>query len=125
MGRADSLNRRADCVKGIERDNENQIMLKKKWLEIRVMEKGQLLIEGAEEKIIKKIKKTEAKNNEVIKAVQEIKKAGVKVLRNKEWQIEDDLVLKEEKVYIPRDDKLRLEIIWLHHNTLIAGYGGQ
>ena len=32
-------------------------------------------------------------------------------MRNKEWQIEDDLVLKEEKVYIPRDDKLRLEII--------------
>jgi len=125
MGRADSLNRRADCVEGIERDNENQIMLKKEWLEIRVMEKGQLLIEGAEEKIIKKIKKSEAKNNEVIKAVEEIKKAGVKVLRNKEWQIEDDLVLKEEKVYIPRDDKLRLEIIWLHHNTLIAGHGGQ
>ena len=83
------------------------------------------MIEGAEEKIIKKIKKSEAKNNEVIKAVEEIKKAGVKVLRNKEWQIEDDLVLKEEKVYIPRDDKLRLEIIWLHHNTLIVGHGGQ
>ena len=57
MGRADSLNRRADCVEGIERDNENQIMLKKEWLKIRVMEKGQLLIEGAKEKIIKKIKK--------------------------------------------------------------------
>ena len=40
MGRADSLNRRADYVEGIERDNENQIMLKKEWLEIRVMEKG-------------------------------------------------------------------------------------
>jgi len=26
---------------------------------------------------------------------------------------------------LDRDDKLRLEIIWLHHNTLIAGYGGQ
>jgi len=37
----------------------------------------------------------EAKNNEIVKMVKEIKKARVKVLRNKEWQIENELVLKE------------------------------
>jgi len=30
MGQADSLSRRADWAEGIERDNENQVMLKKK-----------------------------------------------------------------------------------------------
>ena len=50
------------------------------------MEKGQLLIERAEEEIIKKIKKSEARNNEVIKAAEEMKKAEIKVLRNDEWQ---------------------------------------
>jgi len=35
-----------------------------------------------------------------VKAVKEIKKARVKVLKNNEWQIEDKLVLKERKVYI-------------------------
>jgi len=100
-------------------------MLKKNWLKIRAMEKEQLLIERAEEEIIEKIKKSEAKDDEVIKAVEGIKKAGVKVLRNKEWQIENDLVLKEKKVYVPRDNKLRLEIIWLHHDMLIAEHGGQ
>ena len=49
------------------------------------MKKGQLLIEEAEEDIIEKIKKSEARDDEVIKAVEEIKKAGVKVLRNDEW----------------------------------------
>ena len=29
-----------------------------------------------------------------------MKKTGVKVLRGEEWQIEKDLVLKEEKIYI-------------------------
>ncbi len=58
-------------------------MLKKKWLEIRVMEKEQLLIERAKEEIIKKIKKLEAKDDEVIKTVEEMKKDRVKVLRNK------------------------------------------
>jgi len=36
-------------------------------------------------KIIEKIKKSEVKDNKVIKVVKEIKKAGVKILRNEEW----------------------------------------
>ena len=50
------------------------------------------LIEGPEEEIVKKIKEAKDKDEEVIKAVEEIKKAGVKVLRNEEWQIEEGLV---------------------------------
>ena len=42
------------------------------------------MIEGPEEEIVKKIKKARDKNEEVIKAVEEMKKAGVKMLRNKE-----------------------------------------
>jgi len=57
-----------------------------------------LLINGVEEEIIKKIKKSEVKDNEIVKAVEEIKKVEVKVLRNDEWQIEDDLVLKKRMI---------------------------
>jgi len=32
-------------------------------------------------------------------------------------------VLKEKKVYILKDEALRVEIIWLHHNVPVAGYG--
>jgi len=53
-----------------------------------------------------------------------MKKAGVKMLRNEEWQIGERLVLKERRVYIPKDEKLRVEIIQLHYDTLIVGYGG-
>ena len=49
------------------------------------MEKGQLLIERAKEEIIEKIKKSEVKNDEMVKVVEEMKKARVKVLRNNEW----------------------------------------
>jgi len=117
MGQADSLSRRTDWAEEVKRDNKNQVMLKREWLEIRAMKKRQWLIKRAKEDIIEKIKKLKARDDEVIKA-------EVKVLRNKEWQIEDDLVLKEGKVYIPRNKKLRLEIIWLHHDMLIAKHGG-
>ena len=30
-----------------------------------------------------------------------------------------DLVLKEEKVYVPKNEALKMEIIWLHHDTLV------
>jgi len=83
------------------------------------------LIEGAEEEIIEKIKRSEAKNDKVVKAVEEMKKAEIKVLRNDKWQIKDKLALKERKMYVLRDKELRLEIIWLHHNTLMVGHGEQ
>jgi len=34
-------------------------------------------------------------------------------------------MLKEEKVYVPKDEVLRVEIIKLHHNTPIGGHRGQ
>jgi len=114
MEQVDSLSRRTNWVEGVERDNENQVMLKKKWLEIKVIEKGQLLIEGAEKEIIEKIKKLEAKDNKVVKVVEKMKKTEVKVLKNNEWQIEDKLVSKEGKIYVPKNKELRLEIIMIY-----------
>ena len=122
MGRADSLSRRVDWAEGIEKDNKNQVMLKEEWLEVRAMEQ---LVKGLEEEIVKKIKEARDKNEKVIKAVEEMKKAGVKMLRNEEWQIKEELVLKEGRVYIPKDEKLRMEIIRLHHDMPIAGHGRQ
>lgn len=48
-----------------------------------------------------------------------MKKAGVKALRRNEWEIGE---LKEGKVYMPKNKKLRLEVIQLHHDMLVAKY---
>ena len=40
-----------------------------------------------------------------------MKKIRVKILREDKWQIEGKLVLKEEKVYIPKNIELRVKII--------------
>ena len=122
IGKADSLSKRVDWTEGVEQDNENQVMLKEEWLEVRAMEQ---LVEGLEEKIVKIIKEARDKDKEVIKVVEEMKKARVKILRDEEWQIEKGLVLKEGRVYVLKDEKLRVEIIWLHHDMLIAEYGRQ
>ena len=43
------------------------------------------LIEEPEEEIVNKMKKAKDKDEEVIKTVEKMKKARVKVLRNEEW----------------------------------------
>ena len=54
-----------------------------------------------------------------------MKKAKVKALQGDKWEIEGDLVLKEGKVYIPKDRELRVEIIQLHHDVPAVRHGGQ
>ena len=39
--------------------------------------------------------------------------------------MEGDLVLKKGKVYVLKNERLRIEIIWLHHDILVAGYRGR
>jgi len=107
----------------VEKDNEDRVLIKKEWMEVRAMQVEEVIIEGID--IIEKIKKLEAKDDEVIKAVEEMKCADVKVLRDEEWQEENGVMLKDGKVYVPKDKKLRAEVIRLHHNTLVGGHGGQ
>jgi len=61
--------------------------------------------------LLEKIKKLNAKDNEIIKVVEEIKQAEVKMLRNEEWQEENRLILRNRKIYVLKDEKLRAEVI--------------
>ena len=80
----------------------------------------EVVIEGLKEVMKEEIKKARGKDKEVVKVVEEMKKAGVCNLRGDEWEIEGDLVLKEGKTYMPKDEELRIEIIQLYHNILVA-----
>ena len=42
----------------------------------------------------------------------------MKILRDEKWRQEDRLMLKEGKVYVPKNEKLRAEVIRLHHDML-------
>ena len=61
--------------------------------------------------MLEKMKKARSKDNDIVRVVEEMKKAKVKELQGNEWQIEGDLVLKKEKVYISKNEELRTEII--------------
>jgi len=97
------------------------IIIKDQW----IFSLAKVVIEEPEVEIIEKIKIARSKDEEIIRIVEEIKKTEVKVLRGEEWQIEGDLVLKKEKMYVPKNEELRIEIIQLYHDVLVAGDGGK
>jgi len=47
MGKADSLSRRPDWEIGVEGDNEDETLVKLEWLEVRKMEKVEIIVEGS------------------------------------------------------------------------------
>ena len=110
--KTDRLSRQSDWKVDIENNNDNQVFIK----DCQLHNLSEVVIEGSEVDILEKIKIARNKDKKVVRVVEEIKKAGVKVLREKEWQIERDLMLKEDKVYVLKNKALRVEIIQLHYN---------
>jgi len=117
MGKAGRLSRKLDWQEGVERDNKDQKLIKPEW------------IRGAEtmmqkEDLRERIKKTQNGDEKIVKAVEELKRAGIKALKDEEWEVEDGIVLKKGRIYILEGD-LRREIIQLHHDTPIGGHRGR
>ena len=123
MGKADSMSRRPDQEVRIEKNNENETLVKLEWLEVRRTELVEIIVDEVD--LLEEIRKSKVKDNEVVKAVEEIKQVGVKMLRDKEQREVDSVMYKEEKVYVLKNNKLRVEIIRLHHDMLIGGHRGQ
>jgi len=119
--KADRLSRRPDWEIGVEKDNEEQILVKKEWLEAKRIRIVEVIIEGID--LLNKVRKCKAKNDKVMKVMEEMKQAGVKMLRDEEWYQENSLILKKGKVYVPKDEKLRAEVIRLYYDTSVGGHG--
>ena len=80
MGKADALSRRTDHKEGVEHDNENIVLLKLEMLKICTLRQGHLLIKGEENILLSKVRKAKEFDEDIVKAVDELKKTGTKTL---------------------------------------------
>ena len=71
-----------------------------------------------------RIRRAQEGDKKVVKAVEELKRAGIKMLKDEEWEIEDGLVMKKGRIYVP-EGEFRREIIRLYHNTPVGEHGGR
>jgi len=118
MGKVDSLSRQPDWQMGVDKDNKDRVLVKKQWLR----QAEETLVE--EDNLKKRIWEAQEKDKQVVKAVEELKRSGIKSIRDKEWLIEDGLVLKEKRIYM-LEEALRVEVIQWHYNTTVGDYRGR
>jgi len=71
MGKADSLSRRPDWEVRVKKDNEDETLVKPEWLEVRKTEAVEIIVDGID--LLEKVRKSKVKNDEVVKAVEEMK----------------------------------------------------
>jgi len=77
MGKADELSRRPNWQEGVEKDNKDQKLIKPEWIR-----GAKTMIE--ERDLKERIKRAQEGDKRVVKAVEELKKAGIKTLKDKE-----------------------------------------
>ena len=104
MEKADELSRRPDWQKGVEKNNEDQKLIKPEQIREAktIVEKGNLR---------ERIKKTQKGDERVVKAVEELKKVGIKILKDEEQEIENRIVIKEKRIYV-LEGELRGVMTW-------------
>ena len=66
-----------------------------------------------EKDLRERIKRAQEGDEKIVKAVGELKRTGIKTLKDEEWEVENGIILKEGRIYRPEGD-LRREIIQLH-----------
>jgi len=57
-------------------------LVKPEWLEVRKTETVEIIVKGVD--LLEEVRKSKVKDNEVVKAVEKMKRTGVKMLRNEE-----------------------------------------
>jgi len=65
----------------VEKDNENKTLVKPEWLEVRKTEVAKIIVDRVD--LLKEVRKSKVKDDKVVKAIEEMKQAGVKMLRDK------------------------------------------
>jgi len=71
MGKVDGLSRRLDWELGVEKDNKEQMLVKKEWLEAKRIKVAEVIVEGVD--LLDKVRNYKARDNKIIKAVEEMK----------------------------------------------------
>jgi len=66
----------------VEKDNEDETLVKPEWLEVRKTEAIEIIVDGVD--LLEEVRKSKVKDDKVVKAVEEMKQARVKMLRDEE-----------------------------------------
>lgn len=111
MTKADLLSRRADHYQG-EDYNRDVVLLKPEVFA------GEIVLEALDADFVRRAKRSaQNRDREVVKAL---------VNRANDWEeTAEGLVVWKHRLYVPKDDRLRADILKAHHDAPTAGHPGR
>ena len=117
MSKADGLSQRVDWQEGVENNNENRTLIRPEGV------RGVETLVG-DRSLREKIKKVQKGDKKVVKVVEELKRVKMKSLKDEEWLIKEEVVMKKEHIYI-LEEELREEVVHLYYNMLVGEHKGR
>lgn len=124
-GKPDALSRRED-LRPDGPDNANKVLLDTNRFYTLAMRRGMVRTDGDTD-LLRRIRESESFDEELIEAIEKLKDGAPRALANdlEEWNTEDGLLLYRGKVYVPKDEEVRRDIVKLHHDSLPVGHPGR
>ena len=121
---ANPLSRRPDHEEGVSSDNVGQTLLKLEFFVIKAI-KLRHASEVDDEQLLERIKKA-LEDDTMTKDYKSLLNSGPQEFGKalQEWNFENGLLLRRGKVYVPKDRQLHLDLLKLHHDTVLAGHPG-
>ena len=122
MNPADPLSWRPDFEKGVESDNKQEILLPEHLFPDSSSEHkdGPLIDDAA---AVCALDSMETRIEKVQYKMESYVREGLK-RENSPWTTEKGVIMWKELLYVPKDKKIREEIIIQNHNHLLAGHPG-
>lgn len=124
-GKPDAMSRRVD-LQPDGTDNANRTLLDRELFRMHAMRRGMARIEG-DTTLLRRIRGSRSWDEELVEAIEALKgKAPVSLKKElQDWNTEDGLLLYRGKVYVPKDEAIRRDIVKLHHDSLPVGHPGR
>ncbi|OBZ69861.1 Transposon Tf2-8 polyprotein [Grifola frondosa] len=126
MQRADPLSRRADHEEGVASDNRDKVVLKAEYFQARAIQPGHASI-VPDQSLLDRIREALTRDEIATEPIQKAMAHGPRELAAglQDWNVDNGLLLHRGKVYVPKDDAIRKEIVQLHHDHPTAGHPGR
>jgi hypothetical protein len=111
MLRADPLSRRPDHEEGVKTNNLDCMVLKPKFFAIKAMFTSHLAVVQDNDVILRI--KSALENNTMTKSYRHLLTLGAREFKKslQEWNFGKGLLLHHSKIYVPKDQDIRLELL--------------
>lgn len=124
-GKPDAMSRRVDLQPEGE-DNTGRTLLTPEMFRLKAIRRGMTQVHG-DQALLRRIRKSDQYEDELVDAIELVKSKAPRVLTKEleDWSTEEGLILYQGKVYVPKDETIRRDVVKTYHDSLPAGHPGR